>query len=150
MADFLDWTDNAFNGVNGGADMSAYVSGTTDSAWNFSMPSASSVIDTGFKAVDWGLATYDRITNAQAKVENSQLNAYLAKSSADLARTQINGQLDIGRLNAQTGVQLAQARTNAASSLSGIAAVGQNPNSLMLYLTIIGVLFAGIQVWKSR
>jgi hypothetical protein len=100
---------------------------------------------------NFGLATYSTLTNANTQMKDSNLKNYLAKAQLDLSKTQIGGQLDVAKLNATAANNLATAKAYAANSL-GVAgnlgnAVGNN--SLMLWLTILGLGFGFLQLVRK-
>ena len=138
---FSDWV---FSGGNG-SDTGGFAGTPSGSSWTLG-----NFIDTGLSGVNYGLAVYDRITAANDKRRNSQLNDYLSRGSYDIAKTQIAGQVDVAKTNADVSRLLAQTRANLAGSAASAAQLGQSPNSLMLYLTILGLVFAGLQLYRTK
>jgi hypothetical protein len=127
------------NTVSGASSPSATFLGTTKSAFDF-----------GLKAADQLIASYGKVLGLQGQVQDAQLNRYIKSSSIDLAKIQLGGQLDVAKLKAETNSNVARIYANSAGSAAGLANMGQTPSSLMLYLTIAGVLFTFIQVMNSR
>jgi len=98
---------------------------------------------------DWGLKATETGLNMYGKFQDQDLNRYVKTSQVEIAKTNALTAQDTAKLLGQAKVQSAQALANAARSGAGLTAMGQNPNSLMLYLTILGVVFAAIQVMNS-
>lgn len=128
-----------------------------DSTFSGASWPSSSFLDTTKSVLDWGLSSanqlisgYGKVLSLQGQVQDQQFNRYLKSSQIDLAQTQINGQLDVAKLKAETNSNVARIYANGAGSAAGLANMGQTPSSLMLYLTIAGVLFTFIQVMNSR
>lgn len=100
---------------------------------------------------DWGLKVSGTIFAANNAAKDQQLNNYLKKAQVDIFQTQASSAQRVAGLNAQTNANMAQMRINAANT----GAVGANlgaavgNNSLMLWLTVAGVVFAFIQVVNS-
>lgn len=100
---------------------------------------------------DWGLKVSGTIFAANNAAKDQQLNNYLKKAQVDIFQQQAASAQQIAGLNAKTQANLATMRINAANT----GAVGANlgaavgNNSLMLWLTVAGVVFAFIQVVNS-
>lgn len=109
-----------------------------------------STFDYGLKVADQLIAGYGKILGLEGQVQDAQFNRYLKSSTMDLAKIQVGGQLDVAKLKAETNSNVARIYANSAGSAAGLANMGQTPSSLMLYLTIAGVLFTFIQVMNSR
>lgn len=100
--------------------------------------------------VDFGLKTNAAIKGAEIAVKNQELQGYLAKSQFEILRDKAQADIAIGKENSLTNRYLAQAKS--AAALSGQNAVNfgtQGGGGVMLWLTVLGVVFAGIQVIKS-
>lgn len=121
-------------------------------SWATSSPitATKSIFDWGLKSADQLISGYGKILGLQGQVQDQQFNRYLKTSQMDLAQTSIQGQLDVARIKAETNSNVAKIYANSAGSAANLANVGQTPSSLMLYLTIAGVLFTFIQVMNSR
>lgn len=114
------------------------------------LDTSKSVLDWGLKSADQLISGYGKILGLQGQVQDQQFNRYLKTSQMDLAQTSIMGQLDVAKIKAETNSNVARIYANGAGSAANLANVGQTPSSLMLYLTIAGVLFTFIQVMNSR
>jgi len=112
-------------------------------------PTGDSILG-GVKSIaDWGLKATETGLNMYGKFQDQDLSRYVKTSQVEIAKTNALTAQDTAKLLGQAKVQSAQALANAAKSGAGLTAMGQNPNSLMLYLTILGVVFAGIQIMNS-
>lgn len=114
------------------------------------LSSSKSVFDFGLKAADQLISSYGKVLGLQGQVQDQQLNRYLKSASMDLAKIQVGGQVDVAKLKAETNSNVARIYANSAGSAASLANMGQTPSSLMLYLTIAGVLFTFIQVMNSK
>jgi hypothetical protein len=100
---------------------------------------------------DWGLKVSGTVFAANNAAKDQQLNNYLKRSQVDIMQTQATSAQRVAGIQATTAGSLAMMRANAANT----GAVGANlgaavgNNSLMLWLTVAGVLFAFIQVMQS-
>lgn len=121
-------------------------------SWANSAPisATKSVLDWGLKSADQLISGYGKVLGLQGQVQDQQFNRYLKTSQIDLAQTSIQGQLDVAKIKAETNSNVARIYANSAGSAANLANAGQTPSSLMLYLTIAGVLFTFIQVMNSR
>ncbi len=120
-----------------------------DAIGGASFPSADSILGGAKNIADWGLKATETGLNMYGKFQDQDLNRYVKTSQVEIAKTNALTAQDTAKLLGQAKVQSAQALANAAKSGAGLTAMGQNPNSLMLYLTILGVVFAAIQVMNS-
>lgn len=123
---------------NSGPNISTYIS-----------PSANSLSGGVKNTLDYALKLSDSVLSSYAKLQQQQTNRYLGTVQADILRTNAQTSQEVARLNGQAKILGAQTLTNAARTGAGLASFGQNQGSFMLYLTILGVVFAGIQVMKS-
>lgn len=100
---------------------------------------------------NFGLATYSTLTNANLQMKDSNLRNYLAQANLDLNKTQIGGQIDVAKINATANEKLAQARANTYGTLGVAGNLGQSVgnNSLMLWLTILGLGFGFLQLVRK-
>lgn len=122
-------------------------SGNVFSGW--SIPS-SDAITSGIKStVDYGLSIGNSLLSGYGKLQDMELNRYLKTAQVDILQTQASGAVDVAKLKATAQTNLAKVYANSSGSAAGLANMGQSPSSLMLYLTILGVVFAGIQIIKS-
>ena len=99
--------------------------------------------------LDYALKLSDSVLKSYGSLQNQQTQRYLATTQADIMRTNAQTSQEVARLTGQAKVQGAQMIANAARSGAGLTAIGQTNSSFMLYLTILGVVFAGIQILKS-
>lgn len=117
------------------------------SGW--SLPS-SEAITTGIKnTVDYGLSIGNSLLTGYGKLQDMELNRYLKTAQVDILQTQAAGAVDVAKLKATAQNNLAKVYSNSTGSAASLASMGQTPSSLMLYLTILGVVFAGIQIINS-
>lgn len=114
-----------------------------------SFPSADGLLGGAKSIADWGLKATETALKTYGQFQDQDLNRYVKTSQVEIAKTNALTAQDTAKLLGQAKVQSAQALANAAKSGAGLTALGQNPNSLMLYLTILGVVFAGIQIMKT-
>lgn len=100
---------------------------------------------------NFGLASYSTLTNANLKMKDSNLRNYLAQANLDLNKTQIGGQIDVAKINATANENLAKARAYTANTLGVAGNLGQavGNNSLMLWLTILGLGFGFLQLVRK-
>lgn len=112
-------------------------------------PTADSILGGAKNIADWGLKATETALKTYGQFQDQDLNRYVKTSQVEIAKTNAETAQETARLMGQAKVQSAQALANAAKSGAGLTAMGQNPNSLMLYLTILGVVFAAIQVMNS-
>lgn len=126
---------------------------TSFSSSSFTLPTfnGDNVLKNLTNLTDWGLKVSGTVFAANNAAKDQQLNNYLKKAQVDIFQTQARSAQNVAGLNAQTQANLAQMRINAANT----GAVGANlgtamgNNSLMLWLTIAGVVFAFVQVVNS-
>lgn len=122
----------------------------SSSSWSMPSISGTDFLSGLQKTVDWGLKVSGAVVGADIAYKNQELNSYLAKSKIDIAKTQAFSNMDVARENVLTNRYIAQAKT--AAALTGQNALNFGTvggNGIMLWLTVLGVVFAGIQVWKS-
>jgi hypothetical protein len=100
---------------------------------------------------NFGLASYSTLTNANLQMKDSNLKNYLAQAQLDLTKTQIGGQLDVAKINATAAENLSKAKAYAANTLATGANLGNamGNNSLMLWLTILGLGFGFLQLVRK-
>lgn len=167
----LDFMDGFSNPVVTGADLSSYYDWSTNnvpagylpqasnapaassSGLSMSMPSAStfdSILSSVTKGIDYGLKTVATFKNADLQMKSLDLQQYLAESKMGIMATQAGSAVEVEKIKAAAQSNLARTYQNAAGSTANLAAMGGTSSSLMLYLTIAGVLFAFIQVIQSR
>ena len=133
------------------SDVAAQSQQETVSGGNMSPPTASDIpFNDGWGVVDYGLKTLGSLAAINSQVKGLELSQYLQRGQMDIARTNITAASEIARTNATTAEQVAKIKANAATSGANLAALGQNQNSFMLILTIIGVAFAGLQLAKMK
>lgn len=114
-----------------------------------SLPKPNDVLSGTRSTLDYGLKLADSVLSNYAKLQNLQTARYLNTAQADVFRTNAQTSQEVARLQGQAKIAANQAMANAGRSVAGLAAMGQNQGSFMLYLTILGVVFAGIQIVKS-
>ena len=156
---YIDWVpevvaeNNQPAYVNTPSYVTAADSANQNAITTYSLPSFSS---DGFLSglknfTDWGLKVSGTVFAANNAAKDQQLNNYLKRAQVDIFQTQARSAQEIAGLNARTQSNLANMRINAANT----GAVGANlgaamgNNSLMLWLTVAGVVFAFIQVVNS-
>lgn len=124
------------------------------SGWEWPSGSASGFLDSLTKGIDYGLKVSSTIRAGDIAMQNQGLQSYLAKSQMDIARTNAASAAEISKIKAvsQSSLQsnLGRMYSNAAGSGANLAAIGGTSSSLMLYLTIAGVMLAFIQVMNTR
>jgi hypothetical protein len=115
-----------------------------------SAPSSSSWnIGDAFKVADFGLKVYDKILSYDNQVKDAQLNRFLKTAQMDIFHTQAQSAQEVARIKATGDQNLAAIYRNAMGTGAQIANVGQSNNSMMVYLTILGLVFAAIQIMNS-
>jgi len=114
-----------------------------------SLPTPSGVLNGTKSTLDYGLKLADSVLSSYAKLQNMQTARYLNTTQADVFRTNAQTAQEVARLQGQAKIAANQAMSNASRSAASLASLGQNQGSFMLYLTILGVVFAGIQIVKS-
>lgn len=174
MSDYADmsgfqsdpWGPSASSWSMGGssglfaADLPSYVdtpsyvtavdNSSTSTPWSMPSISGNDFLGGFQKAVDWGLKVSGSVIGANIAAKNQELQSYLAKSQFDIAKTKVLSDVELAKQNAVTNRYVAQART--AAALSGQNAVNFGTvggSGAMFWLTVLGVVFAGIQVMKS-
>lgn len=137
-------------------DLSFALQQTSDSTpvYNFETPAASSwdftkALDSGVKLANQLVDGYGKVIGIQSKVQDQQFNQYLKGAQIDIMKTQVGSASEVAKIKAVTDQNVAKIYGNAAASGANLAALGGNQNSLMLYLTIAGVIFTFIQVIKK-
>ena len=127
----------------------------TSPSYNFSNPTSGSSFDLS-KGIDYGVKLantlvdgYGKVVGIQGKVQDQQFNQYLKSAQIDIMKTQVGSASEVAKIKAITDSNVAKIYGNAAASGANLAALGGNQNSLMLYLTIAGVIFTFIQVIKK-
>lgn len=132
-------------------DMAASIAGDsmTESIGGYSPVSDSSSFSSAKDIIDYGLKISDAAIKTYSAVQNQALQTYLVRNNASIDRANSDSARDVNKLLATSKVNQAQALNNLTRAKAVASELGQSPNSLMLYLTIIGVVFAGIQVLKS-
>lgn len=130
---------------------------STDSspAFNFNNPTSSLSFDLS-KGIDYGVKLantlvdgYGKVVGIQGKVQDQQFNQYLKSAQIDILKTQVGSSSEVAKIKAITDQNVAKIYGNAAGSAANLASLGGTQNSLMLYLTIAGVIFTFIQVIKK-
>jgi len=123
-------------------------SNSSPSSWNLGN-FADNTLSGAKSFVDYGLKVGETALNAYGKLQGLELQNYIGKSQVDIAKMNAMTAQQTNALMGQAKVQMAQTAANAAKSSANLAALGQTPNSFMTYLTILGVVFAGIQIMRS-
>lgn len=114
----------------------------TDFSWQ-------SAVDYGLKTASQLVGAYGSILGIQGKAQDAQFGQYLKGAQIDIMKTQVASQADIAKIRALTDANIAKISANAAGSGANLAALGGSQSSLMLYLTIAGLVFTFIQVIKK-
>lgn len=106
-------------------------------------------IDQGMNAINFGLKTYGSILAADNAVKDAQLNRYIKGAQIDIAKMQSNSAVEVAGINARTQANIAQTKANLAGSAALGARLGQDNSSMMLWLTVLGLVFAAVQIARS-
>lgn len=127
--------------------------GDSNFGGSWSLPSAStidSLLGGLQKGIDYGLKVSGTLRAGELAQQNQGLQSYLAQQQMSIARTNAQASADVAKINAQAKQNFAMMGANAAGSGANLAALGGTSSSLMLYLTIAGVMLAFIQVINMR
>ena len=113
------------------------------------LPTPQNVLTGTKSTLDYALKLGDSVLSSYAKLKNLETQRYLNTAQADVFRTRAQTDQEVARLTGQAKIAATQAMANAGKSAASLASLGQNQGSFMLYLTILGVVFTGIQLIKS-
>lgn len=120
------------------------------SGWSWPTGGASGFLDSITKGIDYGLKVSATIRQGDLAMQNQGLQTYLAQSQMGIARTNADSAAEVAKIKATAQSNLSKMYSNAAGSGANLASMGGTSSSLMLYLTIAGVMLAFIQVMNSR
>jgi hypothetical protein len=145
-------TGAIISNVYGPAYDTAVMNSGSDTFGGWSWPSggADKFLDSITKGIDYGLKVSGALRAGDLAVQNQGLQTYLAQSQMDISRTKAASAAEVAKIQATTQSNLSKMYSNAAGSGANLASMGGTSSSLMLYLTIAGVLLAFIQVMNSR
>lgn len=102
------------------------------------------------KAADWGLKAYGTLITTEMAKNQMKASNYLNTAQIDILKNKSASDVEVSKLNATTNRYIAQAKAAGALSAQNAMNFGtQGGGGVMLWLTVLGVVFAGIQVMKS-
>lgn len=102
------------------------------------------------KAADWGLKAYSTLITTDMAKNQMKASNYLNTAQIDILKNKAASDVEVSKLNATTNRYIAQAKAAGALSAQNAMNFGtQGGGGVMLWLTVLGVVFAGIQVIKS-